>query len=153
MLRVWWICLSKHETFYDLFPRTYWKWVLVNLIEFGLFAGAATACLWIVACWAQAKLCLGTGCDRRSRRSPAAPSAPAAMCMAGLGVLLLLDVSGKNLSEVARLWMFLMPLAAVGGGVVLSRWGAGGYLPWLVVAAQGVQVIIFKLRLDVFSIY
>ena len=41
VFHVWWICLSKHETFYDHFPRTYWKWILVNILEFGLFPSFA----------------------------------------------------------------------------------------------------------------
>ena len=145
VLRVWWICLSKHETFYDHFPRTYWKWALVNLLEFGLFLGAATACLWVV--W------LGRALRRLRHRRQL--NAGAAVCIAAALVLLLLNFSGKNLSEVARLWMFLMPLAAAAGGQTLAgrgRLGGWGW-GWVVVAAQFVQVVVFRLRLDVFSIY
>ena len=145
VLRVWWICLSKHETFYHHFPRTYWKWVGVNLVEFGLFAGAGAACLWVAE---------STAAIAQWRRGKPL-HVSAALCLSGAAVLLLLNFSGKNLSEVARLWMFLMPLAAAAGGSALARCAGGRapFWPWAVVAAQFVQVVVFKLRLDVFSIY
>ena len=145
VLRVWWICLAKHETFYDYFPRTYWKWVLANLLEFGLFTGAATVCLW--ALWAVAEV--------RGWRSGRRLGPVQAICVAAALILLALNFSGKNLSEVARLWMFLMPLAAAAGGAMLAKLAAGTGMGWVwaVVAAQFVQVAVFKLRLDVFSIY
>ena len=145
VLRVWWVCLAKHETFYDHFPRTYWKWIWANLLEFGLFAGAATVCLWVL--WTVAEV--------RHWRSGRRLGAGQAICAAAALILLALNFSGKNLSEVARLWMFLMPLAAAAGGAMLTKMAAGRWPGWVwaVVAAQFVQAAVFKLRLDVFSIY
>jgi len=145
VFHVWWICLSKHETFYDHFPRTYWKWILVNILEFGLFLGVASVCLWVVS--------LARAIPRLLRRGR--PSAGAAVSLAAALVLLLLNFSGKNLSEVARLWMFLMPVAAAAGGEALARRGRldwWGWV-WVAVATQFVQVVAFRLRSDVFSIY
>jgi methylthioxylose transferase len=86
------INLEKHRGFYDAFPRSYWPWVGVNLIEF-----AVTLSVLFVAMIAAA---IG-----RSRRT-------SGMAWALLATLLLLDLTGKNLSEAARLWLFLTPLAA-----------------------------------------
>ena len=145
VLRVWWICLAKHETFYDHFPRTYWKWLLANGLEFGLFTGVGTVLM--------AALWLTTACGALRRREETTPAASVALASAA--VLVLLNLSGKNLSEVARLWMFLMPVGAAAGGAALARLGrlAPARWVWLVVAAQFVQAVVFKLRLDVFSIY
>ncbi len=142
-LEVWRICLSKHRTFYVHFPRTYWKWVWANLLEFVLFAGAASAVLWAAV----------SATTLRRAAAGRARLPDAALAAAGMAALLALNFSGQNLSETARLWMFLMPLAAGAGGAALAAWAPGSYWPWLVVAAQIVQTLVFKLRLDVFSIY
>jgi len=67
-----------------------------------------------------------------------------------VALLLVLNFSGKNLGEVARLWMFLMPFAVLGAGKVLEN--VEIRMVAAMAGAQAVQVVAFKLALDIFSI-
>jgi hypothetical protein len=94
------INLEKHRGFYDHFPRSYGTWVGINLVEFAVTTGVL-----VVAVAAAAF-------HRRRER--------AGLAWAFLATLLLLDLTGKNLSEAARLWLFLTPLAAGAGATALE---------------------------------
>jgi hypothetical protein len=64
--------------------------------------------------------------------------------------LLALDVSGMNTGEVARLWLFLMPGAALLAARTLEGFGsAGRYVLLVLLACQGLQALVFKLYLNV----
>jgi hypothetical protein len=104
LLEVWKINLEKHSAFYREAPRTYWKWAIVDLVEFAIVAGpaAALAVLRIPA----------------SLRRPSAPVDH--VVVAGFATLLLLDASGRNLGEVARLWLFLTPAVHLAGARLLA---------------------------------
>ncbi len=114
-------------------------WVLYNPLEFALFTGVPTSILLVAAC--------GAEIFRRREGKAVFSCAPWTL----LGVLLVLDVSGKNLGETARLWMFLMPLAAVGASSALAAldrrrgWRAG-----IVILLGTVQLIVFQYSFDVF---
>ena len=95
------INLEKHRGFYDHFPRSYWPWVGVNLIEFAVTIGVARR--------PASPLAFGAANRRpvlawRSRRRSLRPR-----------------LTGKNLSEAARLWLFLTPLAAAAARRLLER--------------------------------
>src|SRR4029077_14509476 len=45
---VWWLNLNNHAGFYRQYPRTYWKWLLVNPVEFAVAAGVPLA---VLAMW------------------------------------------------------------------------------------------------------
>ena len=140
---VWRICLSQHVTFAVLFPRSYWSWTLFNPIEFALFTGIPTFLLMAFAAL--------NGLRRwwLSRRKSALAVLPWAL----LAVLAALDFSGKNLGEVARLWMFLMPLAAVPAGVALADLDRGrGWVASYVLVMGMVQLVIFRLSFNVFGL-
>jgi hypothetical protein len=94
LLTVWWLNLKNHAGFYNQFPRSYWKWLLVNPIELAVAAGAplSVLALWsIVGAW---------------RRRDLPPFAHVWAWLLTLGVLWL---SGKNMGEAARLWILFMP--------------------------------------------
>jgi hypothetical protein len=94
MAAIWWLNFRNHAGFYGQFPRTMWKWLLVNPIEFAVAAGAPLA---VVAAWSIARqLCSR---DERPRRH----------VWAALATIGLLWLSGKNTGETARLWIILMP--------------------------------------------
>lgn len=98
--------------------RPYARWVALNLVEFLSFLGIPTA--------------IGLVMAVRGR---------APMVVAVVGGLLVLDLAGINRSEVARIWIFMMPAAAVGAATVLSRFPAAATaLVWL-------QALAFKLTL------
>lgn len=100
MVTVWRINLSKHAGFYDAFPRSYWPWLGINLLEFGTMCGPA----------AFVASALGLFVSIRSSRFNLVRT----LTWCWLGTVILLDLSGKNMSEAARLWLFLTPFAAIG---------------------------------------
>ena len=126
-LAVWWINQQHHAAFYQTFPRTRWLWIALNLVETAVALGLAST---VFACWGAL----------RPRRN-ALDSWATGM------VLILLTVSGRNLSEVARIWLPLLPpllgFAAVGwvrsGG---GSWGLAWSIGWVGVQALALQALI-----------
>ena len=140
---IWRTCLSQHATFAALFPRSYWAWTLFNPVEFAVFAGLPAFILLMVAAAADFRRW------RPERRRRALSSLPWAL----LVVLAALDFSGKNLGEVARLWMFLMPFAAAAGACALASLdGKRGWIAGAVLALAAVQLMVFRLSLNVFGL-
>jgi len=88
------------------FPRTYWKWVLMNPVEMAVFAGLA---LVIAALWAAPAV---RNIESRPLRL---------FLLSWLIVLVVLDVSGTVRAEVGRIWLFLMWPLALAAGERLSR--------------------------------
>jgi hypothetical protein len=140
---VWRTCLSQHGSFAVLFPRPYWAWTLFNPVEFVTFTGVPISVLLGVAIVTDFR----RWWPERRRR------APCALPWALLGVLAALNFSGKNLGEVARLWMFLMPFAAASGALMLAGLDCRrGWFAGLVLALAAVQLAVFRLSLDVFGV-
>lgn len=94
LISVWSWNYRNHAAFYGQFPRTYWKWLLVNPIELAIAAGIPLACLAI----SSARSAVETPTSRRAGILWA--------CLTAWGCLWL---SGKNMGEAARLWIVLMP--------------------------------------------
>lgn len=140
---VWKVCLLQHARFAPLFRRSYVSWLLFNPVEFLLFTSVPVSVLFLAATVTSARRWW------RERRHMGLPLLPWAL----LGVLAAADLSGKNLGEVARLWMFLMPLASLAAAPLLVRldrrrgWPAG-----CVHVMASAQLIVFKLSLDVFGL-
>ena len=140
---VWRICLSQHASFAELFPRSYVWWTLFNPVEFALFTGVPAFLL----------MALGAVADVRrwwrERWRFALPVLPWAL----LAVLAALNFSGKNLAEVSRLWMFLMPFAAVAAGHALEKLDARrGWVAGCVLLTAMIQLVTFRLSLDVMGV-
>ncbi|MBN72231.1 MAG: hypothetical protein CME32_23495 [Gimesia sp.] len=99
--RVWILNLQNHAGFYDEYPRTYWKWLLLNPLEISLSIGLPV--IWLVL----KSLCrrpdpdLNTGSHHATSVYPLLYS-----CLLVLGLLWL---SGKNMGEAARLWLIFLP--------------------------------------------
>jgi len=142
-ISTWWQCLASNARFNRLTGRSYLPWVLYNPVDFLAFLGVGLSSLLVVAV---AGLVRGV---RNWRQS-----SPLAL---GLGVyvlvLLLLNLSGANAGEVARLWMFLMPGAALLALPALERFGpAGNWVILVVLLCQALQAFLFKLYLNVLFI-
>ncbi|MGE3818534.1 MAG: hypothetical protein AB7I30_03810 [Isosphaeraceae bacterium] len=102
---IWWWNQKNHGRFYDEYPRSYRAWLIANPIELAVAIGLP-ATLWatLAGFW--------------PRHAPR-------VSLAALVTLVLLTVSGRNLSEVARLWLPIMPALLVAAGFALERAGAG----------------------------
>ncbi|HEX8200245.1 MAG TPA: hypothetical protein VF590_07135 [Isosphaeraceae bacterium] len=120
---IWWWNQANHARFYLEYLRTYAAWVLINPLELAVALGLPAAC------WAAAGL--GT------RRAPR-------VAWATLAVLVLLDLSGRNLGEVGRLWLPLMPPLLIAAGSALERSGGGRAALAGGVALMGLQAIVVQ---------
>ncbi len=120
---IWWANQSNHARFYEEFPRSYFKWMLTNPIELIVAIGLPTA-LWIMVLLV----------SRRSLR----------ITWVTLGVLLLLTLTGRSLSEIARLWLPFYPLLVIAIGPGISRLNGGWLTTGLTIILVGVQVLILQ---------
>ncbi len=102
---VWKWNLHHHARFYDEYPRTYSRWLWANPIELAIAIGLPTV-VWCVA-------------------GLVAPRTVPLSVWATLLVLTLVNLTGRNMGEVARLWMLFMPSFAGRGRArpEPTRWG------------------------------
>ena len=111
MLTVWMWNLSNHSSFYSQFPRTYWKWLLVNIPE-PLIAIGLPLVLWNLP-MGRAQLPSPTPAGAVNESSTADHRLIwMSKCVFGV-IWLLLWISGKNSGEAGRLWIILMPWAVI----------------------------------------
>lgn len=134
---VWQWNFRNHALFYEHNPRTYWKWLLINPMEFALAAGGPLAAL-------------ATAGIARSWRAAGNRWGVIAFSI----VWLLLWLSGKNMGEAARLWIFLLPwlvFAAAGPDRLTGMNGNPTAKRWLaVLALQSVACVATATRIDGF---
>jgi hypothetical protein len=93
--------LHHHARFYLEFPRTYHLWLGANLVELAVAIGLPSAVWCVVGAF-------------RPRRVPVP-------FWSTLLVLLLVDLTGRNLGEIARLWMFFMPPLLLAAGTAFQQ--------------------------------
>ena len=125
---IWWWNQRNHSRFYAEFPRTYRAWVVVNPIELAVAIGLPSALLATIGFV-----------------SRAAPRS----AWAGLLVLVILNLSGKNLSEVARLWLPFMPCLLVAAGASVERLQGGPAFLGAIAAIVGAQTLALQATIQV----
>lgn len=106
---VWFQNLKNHAGFYSQFPRTGWKWLLVNPVELVFSVG------WPIMLLAFASLI---------RRPDSADTAKSARWWTSLSlatVWAMLWISSKNAGEAARLWLVVMPWFVWMAGLQMER--------------------------------
>ncbi len=126
---VWWWNQKNHARFYVEFPRSYRAWVIANPIELAVGIGLPAAL------WASLSL--------------AWPREIPRVCVATAVVLVLLTLGGRNLSEVARLWLPFMPTLLVAAGSALERLGAGPKTLAATIALIGVETLVLEAAIQV----
>jgi len=165
-LGVWLACAGKNDEFNTHSGRTYWKWLMFNPLELAIFAGAPVFILfwrlWLADLnhrWLHGELRPGASLDSDAAEpevdrgddggARAIPFIADLIIAVGL-TLLLLNLSGKNLGEVGRLWMIVMPVMAVAAGKTSEKWGraGAGFLLGLL-GLQLAQIAGLRLFLDV----
>lgn len=102
---VWSWNLHHHARFYDEYPRTYQLWLWVNFVEMAVAIGLPTT-VWLV---------LGLLGVRGVPR----------VVWAMLFVVVLVDLTGRNMGEVARLWMLYTPPFLIAAARGMERLGGG----------------------------
>jgi hypothetical protein len=96
----WLVNLQKNHEFNEYSGCSYWVWVLVNLAEFAVAMGISAAT------FLSARIVAGARAPRTWRSADA-------VCLAWTATMALLALAGTNRGEASRLWLFLMPLAAM----------------------------------------
>ncbi len=122
---IWWSNQRNHARFYVIFPRTYRAWLIANPIELAIALGIPVS-VWALSSRAVPRVSLITAI-----------------------VLLFLTVSGKNLSEVARLWIPFMPALAVAAGAGMERAGAGPKSFAAMLGLIGLQTLVVQATIQV----
>ncbi|MCA9015038.1 MAG: hypothetical protein KDA77_06865, partial [Planctomycetaceae bacterium] len=102
LLQVWRLNLQNHAGFYLQYPRTYWKWLLVNPIEISLAVGLPVA-------WLAGKSLCSRKPSGTSQESGLYYTSLLNLSYSCVIVLGLLWLSGKNMGEAARLWLIFLP--------------------------------------------
>ncbi len=121
--------LHHHARFYDDYPRGYWRWFWINPLELVLAIGAAGS-VWLL----------------RSLRQPLLIPRSS---LAAIVVVVLVNLTGRNLGETARLWMLFMPalLPAAGAAMERDRAGAAGLAATIAMVA--IQTLFLESTIQV----
>lgn len=131
LLSIWIHNYHNHAAFYEKFPRTVWKWWLINPLELTVAAGVPVMFLMAVS----------VNRNLRSWKH----ALPQPLLISFLAVWTLLWLSGKNSGEAARLWCPLLPVllavSASGMGQAsdalnsTTETGSNNERPWLILLA------------------
>ena len=118
--------------------RTYWKWLLYNPIDFFMFVGIPISVLSFRSIYNTVK----------SKKIIAADILSVSFFI----ILFLLLISGINRSEVARLWMFLMPFPVLIAAAQVAQIRTKTNSTFLILLSlQIIQTIVFKLFINVYG--
>lgn len=123
---IWWANQANHARFYREQPKSYWAWVVENPLELAVACGLP-AFLWMLV---------------GLRDGPR-------VAWVTLAMLVFLTVGGRNLSEVARLWILFYPALVAAAGAGLERLDAGPRSLAYTVAAQGLQLVALETLIQV----
>lgn len=115
-------------------------WLVGNLVDFFVFIGLPITLLFMVSCWHHVKQWFrAANVNERSRAG--------VLLLSYIVTLVLLDASGVVRGEVARIWMFLMPVPLVWaaragvsdeqyGGLRVGMLSSAGWLQTLVLQRE-----------------
>jgi hypothetical protein len=126
---VWGWNLRNHARFYVEYPRTYLAWLVVNPIELAIALGLP-ATVWCL---------IGLRSPRSVPRS----------AWATVAVLFLLNVVGRNMGEIARLWMLFLPPLLPAAGAGFARLEAGPRVLAISAALLGIQTLALQAMIQV----
>lgn len=124
---VWWINQEHHRRFYAEYPRRYLPWVAANPVELAVGLGIPTAA-WAIFGGKSARVAWLT-----------------------LAVLAILTLSGRNLSEVGRLWLPFLPALVVAAGSGRER--LGGEIATLLATAALIAIQTIGLEQTIQVVY
>lgn len=126
---VWTWNLKNHARFYVEYPRTYLAWLAVNPIELAVALGLP-AVVWCVC-------------------GLVAPRSVPRAAWATIAVLVVLNLTGRNMGEVARLWMLFLPPLLLATGAGLTRLGGGPSALGSSAVLLGIQTLALQTMVQV----
>jgi methylthioxylose transferase len=115
VFRIWRLNLVNHAGFYEQYPRTFWKWLLVNPIELAFTVGLPAFCFAVNGC-GMSLVRLYRGWQSFDCSWRLADCFVAAVTITSA----VLWLSGRNSGEAARLWCFLTPWLALAAASLFS---------------------------------
>jgi hypothetical protein len=121
---IWTWNLKNHARFYIEYPRTYLAWLAINPIELAIAMGLP-ATVWCV---------LGLLTPRSALR----------VAWITLGVLVVMNLVGRNMGEVGRLWMLFLPPLLTVAGAGLDRLSGGPSVLAISAALTGLQTLALE---------
>jgi methylthioxylose transferase len=116
--------LKHHAQFYVEYPRSYRLWLWVNPVETAIALGLPAA-FWCIAGFL-------------------APRDVPVSAWSTLLVLVVINLTGRNMGEVARLWMLFMPPLLVAAGAGINRLGVQPRELGASIALVGAQVLALQ---------
>jgi len=119
LLDIYRASMPYHKAF--LATKTYSLWLVYNLYDFILFLGLPVTFGIIFSL-------------RKSR--------PNIILWFLIAMLLIIDLSGKNRGEVARIWLFLTPFAAIAASSYIKKYN--NIIVWAVIILSILQIVIFR---------
>lgn len=126
---IWWWNQANHARFYVDYPRSYFAWLLVNPVELAVAIGLP------LTLWGPIGLLRQGGM--------------ASVSWAALLTVLLLTISGRNLSEIARLWLPLMPFLLVAVGNAFEKVPASALRFGMTLTVLAVQTLLLQSLIQV----
>ena len=126
---VWSWNLHHHARFYDEYPRTYWLWLWANGLELAIAIGLPTFVWFVVGLFGPAEL--------------------PRVVWATLFVLIVVDLTGRNMGEVARLWMLFMPPFLIAAARGFERLGGGPISLGITTGLVGFQTLALQAMIQV----
>ncbi len=155
LLATWFACYKKHATFYEVMPRSYWPWIGFNAAEFAVAVGlpmALAACVGTIQILRSRRAVVDVEQVSESSSSLAVHDARRTMALTAAWwvTVLALDLSGKNLGEVARLWIFLMPFALPATATAVDRSARPVSTGIVLLSLQALQAIVFAASVQTF---
>ncbi len=141
LFSIWIQNLRNHAHFYDHNTRTYIDWLLINPVEAAVAVGVPLAVCGIVGAGFLLKK------NNRDQR----------WILVGLFIWIVLWLSGKNMGEAARLWLFLMPYAVLAATPFFARlntsesWILRRFLPMTLLILQTIVCIATAIQIDGFG--
>lgn len=141
LFSIWLQNLKNHAAFYDHNVRTYLAWLWVNPLEASIALGLPLAACSLLGCgWTFIR-------QRREQWWPAS----------GALIWGVLWISGKNMGEAGRLWLFLMPYALLLAAPFLERLQQSDtasmrkWVPLVIVTLQWLVCLLTSIRIDAFG--
>jgi hypothetical protein len=131
----WWWNQHHHARFYDEYPRSYWLWFIENPIETMVALGIPST-IWCL---------IGFGAAGRGRPELALTRAT----WVTLAVLVMLNLMGKNLGEVGRLWQPFLPPLLIAASAGLLRLDGGPRTLGASIGLLGIQAIVLQTAIQV----
>lgn len=142
LFNIWLQNYHNHARFYAHNPRSDLTWLGVNSLEAAFAVGLP------MALCAVPGFCFFWQARYRTQAS----------LLLGIAVWGLLWVSGKNMGEAARLWLFLMPYALLATAPIFDRllesnsWTQHRLLPAIMLTLQAVVSLLTVMRVDGFGL-